>query len=832
MTQAAAVTDGTNDLRVFGSWFDGHTDTTPRPFDLPWPDFVSSLTDMFHTREGKFDPAPGFNLARFIEKDGVTVRQNKHVDVLSGIVLDFDKNFEPQSIFSKIEDLVWAAYTTFGHTPDAPRWRLVVPFASPIPASAYRSVRSWLLNRINSRQKINEADEQAKAISNFYFGPGCPEARKDDAEWLVSDGAVLEVPPLSEFKKGTPETRVLGSKIDWPFIEAKMRSYKDQAIRDAFRRVLKGRPFAEHGTRDSTLLRMCGALAGWALACDPHELAKIFAPSLALMAEQEPNDPPPDEDGAADKIARAQSSLIAKAREENEMRVEDAQTVDMPTPDTEEACAADARAVGLDDLDELRRRLLIRNANSIWMWRADLGTWSGPLTEPEAQAAARLELPLVPGAQVHQRKVDGGLRLKVLPELFHEYGERADKVTYDLNLSSARYDVGTRSLVLVGAPRRPLEPAYDARVDEWLRALGGERAEKLLDWIAGLTWHNRPNSVLFIQGDPGVGKGLFVRGLARVWDVDAAADIKNVVKNHNDDLLRCPLVRIDEGKWDRFADVTTTLRELVTQGSRMVNPKHLKLVELVGHLRFVVTANNFNIFASDRHSLTPADRDAIAERFLEIKPDPAARLLLEAIAPDERAAIATSDKLASHALWLAANRQVTSPGRFVVSGDKGGRFATKIITEDHSYGSWVIEWLARYLTSPLDIERDHSNLLWRGTDDAGNARVLVSPEAIVDTFEKTLRNRKPPQSLEISNALRSLSTGELLDFPGGRGRGFEVLVEEVAAWSEEKGVGNVASIRANARKPRAVVGAPATPAARPLGALALLQGRGRMANAD
>jgi hypothetical protein len=125
----------------------------------------------------------------------------------------------------------------------------------------------------------------------------------------------------------------------------------------------------------------------------------------------------------------------------------------------------------------------------------------------------------------------------------------------------------------------------------------------------------------------------------------------------------------------------------------------------------------------------------------------------------------------------------------------------RIITEDGRWGSWVVEWLARYLSDPTRIERDHGHLLSRD-----GKRVIVNPEAVIDTFNAVLKNKQPPQSAEISNALRSLSTGVLVPFPSGDRTGFEVLVKEIAAWSAEKSIGTPGAILANANSTRGAKG--------------------------
>lgn len=820
---------------IFGAWFDGHMDTDPKPFETTWGGFVEALCALFATRGDKYgngsgDPriagyAPGFSLARFVERDGTVNRDKRHVDVLSGVVLDFDKNFDPDVVFERVSGLAWVAYTTYSHLADGEqqKWRLVIPFATPIPGTAYKAVRAWVLMRINGspNKKTQEADRIASSSANFFFGPGCPPEREDLAEWRVSDGPFLELPPLSALKRGIPEPRILGSKIEWPWLTAKMQTYKDPEIRTAFRAVLKGKPFAAHGARDATLQRMCGALAGWALACDPLGLASVFAPSLQAMEAENPDDPPPDVDNAADKIARAQSSMIARSREEIELVLagpgiaapdgtvvaDGPKEIPLPQQVDDEQAETWAAGVGLGSADDLRLRLLLRTNKSIWIWRCSQGTWTGPYVEGSALMVARKELAAFPGVSFWVRGTKGPLRQKTLQEMLDEYGEFADVVSYDFGHERAVYDPEERRLILPGAARRPLEPERDPFVEEWLAALGGARAEQLRVWIAGLTMHERPNSVLFIKGKASVGKGLLVRGLARVWATDTATEMQTLVETAHGStaLLKCPLVWIDEGKWDKFTDVTQTLRKLVTQTSRTVNPKNLDLFELCGHARYVATANNFNLFESE-NALTPDDRDAVAERFLEIAPDAERAFeILQSIPYEERNALAEQDRIARHALWLKETTTIQNEHRLIAPGDRGGRFAFNIITDDHGWGSWTVEWLARWLSDPPSIERDQSHLVWRG-----NGRAIVSPEAVVNTFERVLRNKKPPQFLEISNALLSLSTGKLIKFPNDRGgKGYDVLVEEIAHWSEEKGSGNAEAIRANAH---GAVGAGLAPA--------------------
>lgn len=324
------------DLLISGSWLDDHRDTDPKPFALTWPDFVATVKAKFKTREDKFAPGScGFNLATFGERDGKnpkgeplppgqkTNRDNNHVETLSGVVLDFDKNYDLGRVFDGLKGIAHLAYTTFQHTHDAPRWRVVVPTSRALTPKEFSAVRAQLVIMLTGEPPNTKrgADEQAKAVSNFFFAPGCPAVMIEHAEWRVSDDdAIVWTPPTvttPSVRTAQPKPAVmLGSKIEWEWLEAKMAAYpKDPDVRRAFRAVLKGESFAAHGTRDTLLTRMCGVLAGWAPNAEPAALAVKFAPSLAVMTAENPADPPPDLDQTADKIARAQAKLGAQAVE-------------------------------------------------------------------------------------------------------------------------------------------------------------------------------------------------------------------------------------------------------------------------------------------------------------------------------------------------------------------------------------------------------------------------------------------------------------------------------------------------------------------------------------
>jgi hypothetical protein len=82
------------------------------------------------------------------------------------------------------------AYTTFGHTRSAPRWRVIVPTAGPLHAGTHRATWAALNSMFG-----NTADVSAKDISRLNYCPG-PCVAPADAQFFASaDGAYFGVVP-------------------------------------------------------------------------------------------------------------------------------------------------------------------------------------------------------------------------------------------------------------------------------------------------------------------------------------------------------------------------------------------------------------------------------------------------------------------------------------------------------------------------------------------------------------------------------------------------------------------------------------------------------------
>ncbi len=87
------------------------------------------------------------------------------------LVLDVDAG-DPDAAFDPWPGVLAVMHTTWSHRPEAPRYRLVLPLARPVPAHLWGLAWTWAVER------TAEADRACKDPSRLYFRPAvsCPEA--------------------------------------------------------------------------------------------------------------------------------------------------------------------------------------------------------------------------------------------------------------------------------------------------------------------------------------------------------------------------------------------------------------------------------------------------------------------------------------------------------------------------------------------------------------------------------------------------------------------------------------------------------------------------------
>jgi len=103
-------------------------------------------------------------------------RANDNVAAVSCIVLDYDDGTSLDAALGPWLDWPCAYHTSWSHTDEVPRFRLVVPLQRPVPARAWRWVWAWAAGRA-----AGGIDGACKDASRLYFLPAVKSA--DAPRW-------------------------------------------------------------------------------------------------------------------------------------------------------------------------------------------------------------------------------------------------------------------------------------------------------------------------------------------------------------------------------------------------------------------------------------------------------------------------------------------------------------------------------------------------------------------------------------------------------------------------------------------------------------------------
>jgi len=293
----------------------------------------------------------------------------------------------------------------------------------------------------------------------------------------------------------------------------------------------------------------------------------------------------------------------------------------------------------------------------------------------------------------------------------------------------------------------------------------GEQHELGERWIANaLAFEDGPIAALSIKGDQGIGKKMFVQGLAETLIHPAVADHNDLVGTYQYGLLKSPFMNINEGFPRMGKDVTPyhTFRMLVSGDPIRANRRYLHPVEIQCPYRVIFTANNDNIVESlvGKSNLSPEDRGALAIRLIHMDLKDHASLWLRARGGYALTAVPGSrwvrgdsgDRsdfiVAKHFLYLHANCRGRRGPRLLVEGNCGADIMFKLRTQSGA-APLVIETIIRALSDARMMDGIAID----------NDRLYVLPQSVVDIFRLKLAatTRESLTAQSVIEVLKGLS---------------------------------------------------------------------------
>jgi hypothetical protein len=139
--------------------------------------------------------SPGWSPIRW--RDGVPRRRRSDaVAALSCLVLDFDFDAELADVAAAGAELAgaWVAHTTWSHTPETPRARLVVPLAREVAAERWGEVWTAAARAVSAVAGLTP-DPACRDVGRWYLLPGLPHDA-DAARWRAAGSVRGDGPGL------------------------------------------------------------------------------------------------------------------------------------------------------------------------------------------------------------------------------------------------------------------------------------------------------------------------------------------------------------------------------------------------------------------------------------------------------------------------------------------------------------------------------------------------------------------------------------------------------------------------------------------------------------
>lgn len=155
--------------------YENQYDNAPKPAAADWPD------DFLQHEERAEKDGPLWSPALFPAYP--TVRRAAGVATLSALVLDFDTKQsrpDPAEILLRFQEFELVYHTSFSHDPDAPAFRLILPFAEPVDPRTYERIWKWAEQRAHPFRP----DPACKNVDRFYYTPTArPGAERQAFHW-------------------------------------------------------------------------------------------------------------------------------------------------------------------------------------------------------------------------------------------------------------------------------------------------------------------------------------------------------------------------------------------------------------------------------------------------------------------------------------------------------------------------------------------------------------------------------------------------------------------------------------------------------------------------
>lgn len=135
-------------------------------------------------------------------------RKQSNMDEAHLLVLDIDTGLQLEDVKRAISGFEAAIHSSFSHTPEHPKWRVVMPLKEPIPANDLAKLFDHFQERLGGKLDASCGHDSAR----LYYLPACPKDAQElfhfehlQGEWLDGMAVLTAKTPKEEIVAAPPE---------------------------------------------------------------------------------------------------------------------------------------------------------------------------------------------------------------------------------------------------------------------------------------------------------------------------------------------------------------------------------------------------------------------------------------------------------------------------------------------------------------------------------------------------------------------------------------------------------------------------------------------------
>ena len=540
-----------------------------------------------HRLNGGNCPLPLFSVERYgTTRRRKAIRNSANVVAITGFCIDHDSgNLSIAEAAERLRDAGIRAvlYTTRRHTAERPRWRAVLEYRNEISGttaamgSERRRHVAYMEEKVLGPGVI--APESADLSRGWYYGWN---EHAPERELVVVEGKHLDeiIPADLNGAQSTPPERMVKPRVK---ARVSCTAYGAAALDSACENVAN----ASEGTRNTTLNREAfgmGQLVTRGDVVEEEALSRLGAAAHRCGLDQAEIDktmPHALQDGKQ----APRDDARAKLREQAHAIGEGSEVDPAPAVMTTDAMLRDL--VFLTDGSRVARRSGPR--------------WPMPLTEARNWLRASIT------------RTETKTRSAIEDWLASPGRLTVDSLTFAPGAGEFCRDPAGRACLNAWQPyqREAGDPIYASLLLDHIAYLFGDRANDFLDWLAHI--EQKPGELphrawLHIAIHHGVGRNLLACALARVWHGHTALglDLPSILDSGFNGQLAGKLLGIvdelREGSPTRAEQHhrAQTLKRLVTESTRTVNPKYGRQHVETNAMRWLFYSNHYDAIPIER----------------------------------------------------------------------------------------------------------------------------------------------------------------------------------------------------------------------------------------